>query len=210
MGRFQFLAALVLLLAGCDVAEPEASSRNPEPLAAGNLRIGDELPDFELRTIEGETVRLSDYTTGDRYVAVVWHSPACPCAHNCAVVVRDAMSGPEYADVAWVGVASGPETQIDWWRDDLRRQREDGILTYPVGIDADASVLRTYGATRTPTVWLADKDGRIRYWGAPESTLMPGADGYRVLVKDAIDDLKAGREVATPRYDPIGCLIEGI
>lgn len=202
------LGAIMALAAACGNSRASSAAASAAP-AAGNLKIGDKLPEFSLPTLEGGTVRLADYLDGTRYVCVIWHSPACPCAHNCAIAVRDGLSGPDYADVAFLGVASGPESDLDWWRADLKTQLDEGIVTYPVGIDRDASVRALYGAQRTPTVWLADKQGRIRFWGAPESTLDPADEKYRLCLKDAIDDLKAGRDVSTPTVPPIGCLIPG-
>ncbi|MDK2971355.1 MAG: hypothetical protein PWP23_1110 [Candidatus Sumerlaeota bacterium] len=202
----------VMLAAGCS-EQPDAPSGAAAPIAeehasAGNLSMGDKLPDFELATLDGETYRLHDLIDGEHYVAVIWHAPTCPCAANCARAIAEEFTAEKYPDLRILGVVSDEIWDYDWYQEDLRAQSESGAVTFPVVIDREMEVIDVYGAQRTPTVWLADKEGRIRFWGAPENVLDGEAEsGYRFLLKEAVDDLRAGREVATPRFEPIGCKI---
>jgi alkyl hydroperoxide reductase subunit AhpC len=199
------LLAAGLLLASCgseSPAPPAADSR-----AAGKLRLGDTLPDFELATLDGQTIRLASLQDGEHYVAVLWYAPTCPCAVNCANAAVKELTADKYPDLRLIGVVSDPMWEIDWYQADLRAQIAEGVVPFPVVIDRELEVIARYGATRTPTVWLADKQGRIRFWGAPENTLEQTETRYRFLLKEALDDLRAGREPAIPRMEPIGCLI---
>lgn len=184
------------------------AQQTAEQLKAGNLNIGDPLPDFELSTIDGTTYRLQDMIDGDHYVAVIWHSPACPCATNCLTAVREELSGPEWADLKILGVASDAMMDVQWFREDLKKQIADGDVTFPVVLDKDFEVMKTYGAKRTPTVWLADKEGKIRFWGAPESTLYPDSPDHRILIKEALLALREGKTPKDQTFPPIGCLID--
>lgn len=195
-----------ILLAGCrDQAKAPAAQQ--APASAGALRLGDKLPDFELATYDGQRHRLADLVDGRRFVVVIWHSPACPCAHNCAKAIATEITPERYPDVAILGVLSDRAWDADWMKEDLARQQEAGVVTFPVVVDPDQSVRKLYGAERTPTVWVADREGRIRYWGAPENVLDPDGKGYRFLLGEALDALRAGQQPPTPRFDPIGCLI---
>lgn len=213
--RFAMLLALAaVLIPGCGsdpapraTGEGAAPADSAAPVRAGHLEMGGTLPDFELPTLDGGTLRLSDLQDGAHYVAVVWHAPTCPCAENCVLAISDELTGPEYADFRVVAVISDPMMEHDWFQEDLAKQAEEGLLPFPVVLDWDKSVLRQYGAPRTPTVWLADKEGRIRFYGAPENTLEPRESGYRFLLKEALDALKAGREPEIAYMEPIGCLI---
>jgi len=204
------LALPVLMVACSGDAPPRqqaSAATSAEPVPAGNLELGGTLPDFELPTLDGEMVRLHDLIDGDHYVAVIWHAPTCPCAQNCAEAITLEMSGEEYADVRFVGIVSDRLVDLDWYQDDLRAEKEQGRVPFPVLIDRDQEVLSIYGAPRTPTVWLTDKVGRIRFYGAPENTLEPSESSYRFLLKEAVDALKAGREPEVTNFPPIGCLI---
>lgn len=192
--------------AGCSQSgSSQTARRSPQP--AGNLQMGGSLPDFQLDTLDGETYRLADLQDGDSYVCVIFHSPACPCARNCASAIAEEMAGPEYGDLKILGVMSDLNWDYEYMQDDLRKQIEEGVVTFPVVIDKDQSVMETYGAERTPTVWLTDKEGRIRFWGAPENTIEPKLSSYRFLLKEALDALKRGEEPEVTRFDPVGCLI---
>ncbi len=209
-GALSFTACSQQPTAKTETADSTARETTPA-LAAGNLKIGDKLPDFELQTMEGKSIHLADVIDGEHLVAVIWHSPACPCARNCLTAIAENMKDEPYTkNLRMVGVASGSMLDIDWYQSDLKKQIEDGIVPFEVGLDRGNKVLEIYGAKRTPTVWLADKDGVIRFWGAPESTLESADSDYAFYFKDAVDDLIAGREVRTKRFDPIGCLIDGV
>jgi alkyl hydroperoxide reductase subunit AhpC len=211
--RTALAAALACCLAlGCGEPAEQPSARGPAAQAtptAGALQLGAKLPDFTLPDyFTGEPMRLADAIDGQTYVCVIWHSPACPCAHNCATAIAAELTREKYPDLRIIGVTSDHFWDYDWFKNDLRQQIDDGIVNFPVLLDKDRKVMELYGAQRTPTVWLADKEGIIRFWGAPENTIAPGGSDYEFLLKDALDDLRAGRPVQVPSFTPIGCLIE--
>jgi peroxiredoxin len=46
----------------------------------------------------------------------------------------------------------------------VRRQVEDAQLTFPVVIDNGKRIWNDWGNSMWPSVYLIDKQGRIRYW----------------------------------------------
>ncbi|MGF1573408.1 MAG: redoxin domain-containing protein [Sumerlaeia bacterium] len=177
-------------------------------LQAGALKIGDKLPDFTLKTLEGESIQLSSLFDGESIVAVIWHSPACPCAANCLSAVREDLTSEKYKRLKILGVASDSQQATEWFTTDLQSQKESGMLTFPVVFDTDQAVMKAYGAKRTPTVYLADEQGILRFWGAPENTLFPGSEGHRSLITESVDAVLAKKTPDPQTYPSIGCLIE--
>lgn len=206
--------SFALGLTGCGDGAPTntaspATAAGGEAPAAGNLRIGARLPDFELPDyFTGDKTRLADLVDGESYVAVLWHSPSCPCARNCAAAISAKLTPEDYPDLRVIGITSDAFWDFDWFKDDLAMQVDEGLLTFPVLLDKDRSVMEVYGAERTPTVWLADKDGTIRFFGAPENTLVPEGEDYRFLLKEAVDALRAGNQPDVVTFAPIGCPID--
>ncbi len=189
------------------VAEVEALDRSArEALPAGNLRIGERLPDFTIQDAEGNDVEVSSFIDGEHYVVVNFHHPGCPCAENCGRLVSHMQQQGYDRDVRVIGVMAH-DTRSERALEQLEEQKAEGRVTFPVYFDHDRSVKRLLGASRTPEVWVLDKDGTIAYYGAPESTLFPGSEGHRFLLREAIDALRAGEAPEVVRYDPIGCLI---
>lgn len=202
-----------VLFTGCaekpvGTEKTELKQEATQSLQAGALKIGDKLPDFTLETLEGESVQLSKLFDGDTIVAVIWHSPACPCAANCLTAVREQLTADKYKRLKILGVASDSQQDSEWFTEDLKQQSDSGILIFPVVFDKDQSVQKAYGAKRTPTVYLADETGTLQFWGAPESTLYPGTEGHQTYIVEAVDALLAKKTPETQTFPPIGCLIE--
>jgi peroxiredoxin len=193
-------------LKGADTEAVAAPAATPDE-AAGNLRLGEKMPDFELKGDDGKPFHLADLQDGEHFVVVTFHHPDCPCAASCGKLISE-MGHDGYTDVRVVGIQA---TDFDDERvkTALAQQVKDGIVTFPVYADRDGAVRKLLGATRTPEMWVLDKQGRIAFYGAPENTLFPGAPGHRFLLRDAIDALRKGKVPEIRRYDPIGCVIDG-
>jgi peroxiredoxin len=185
--------------------DPGASS--VENLKAGNLLIGGTIPtDLTLLASDGSTVTIGSLMEKDRFLVINFHHPDCPCAANCGALISE-MVKAGYHDVKVVGVLSSGHDDARVMTA-LRRQIEDGEITFPVYIDRDRSVQKAFGATRTPEVWVLDRDGKIAYWGAPENTLFPGMPGHRYYLREVVDALRANVAPPLRSSPPIGCLIE--
>lgn len=174
---------------------------------AGNFQLGDKIPDFTVETEAGEKVSLSDFQDGEHFVVVNVTHPDCPCAESCSKLINE-MESEGYDDVKVMGVLPVDEDNPRVVKA-LHKQEEDGIVTFPVYFDPERVAVKMLGAVQTPTVWVLDKEGRIRFWGAPENTLFAGSEGHRYLLREAIDALRKGEDPPVKTFKPIGCAIEG-
>lgn len=183
-----------------------APTSTAAPVAKAQATVGQPFPDFTLPGIDGGTFTLSRDRDPQRYTVLVFHSPDCPCAANCASLIAE-MGTPKYAAaVQVIGILEGKIDEFYLGR--AREQLASGAVTFPLYIDADRSLADLVGAERTPTVWVLDKAGRTVFCGAPENTLFPGTESHRYLLREVIDALLAGRPAPLEWHAPLGCPIE--
>jgi len=175
-------------------------------ISAGNFKIGDRMPDFELTDPSGARKKLSSFIDGKQFVVINFHHPDCPCAASCGRLVAS-MAKEGYADMTVLGILpSGADDERVLAA--LAEQRSEGIINYPIFYDPDGAIRIKLGALRVPEIWVLDREGRIAYWGAPENTLYAGGPKHRFLLREAIDALRAGETPAVVSYEPIGCPID--
>jgi peroxiredoxin len=78
---------------------------------------------------------------------------------------------------------------------------------FPYLHDESQQVARDFGAQTTPDVFVLDQAGTLRYRGAPDAD--HSDPGLRAAwLREALDDLLAGREVARPQTEPVGCSVK--
>lgn len=83
-------------------------------------------------------------------------------------------------------------------------------LPFTVLLDRDQQLAGILAATRTPEVCLLDAQGMVRYRGQIDDQYGLGfqrAEPRQHYLEQALADLTAGRAVATPVTEPVGCLI---
>ena len=73
--------------------------------------------------------------------------------------------------------------------------------------DAGQEVARTFGARTTPDVFVLDSDRRLRYRGAPDADYTDPSQRAGWL-RDALEDVLAGREVRQAETEPVGCSVK--
>ena len=175
---------------------------------AFTLELGQSAPDFSLPEVGGETLSLADFAKA-KVLIVVFSCNHCPFV----IGSEDRMNllAREFADhgVALVAINSN-ETEghpTDSFEHMVQRAGEKKFL-FSYLRDESQDVALAYGALRTPHFYVFDAERKLRYTGRMDDNPMePGKETTHEL-RDALDDLLAGREVACPLTNPIGCNVK--
>jgi peroxiredoxin len=179
-----------------------------ESTMAFTLQIGERAPDFSLPGVDGETYSLADFQ--DVQILVI----AFTCNH-CPYVIgsedRIIAFAQEYSPrgVAFVAINSNSQNTYadDSFEHMVERAKEKGF-PFPYLRDESQQVALAYGALRTPHFYVFDRERKLRYTGRmDDNPKFPGQETTHEL-RDAVDDLLAGREVSTPLTNPLGCNVK--
>jgi len=165
----------------------------PLALKAAPPNVGDKAPDFALKTLDDQTVRLSDLTAGGRVVLIVlrgWPGYQCPL---CTRQVQDYIaSSPGFAEakVRVVMVYPGPADSLvahakeflenkQWPRDFIYVTDPDYTMVNAYGLRWDAPQETAYPAT-----FVLNPQGKIR------SAKISHSHGDRTKAGDILEELK--------------------
>ena len=177
-------------------------------MTENGIGIGEEAPSFELPDVDGAAKALGQ--AGDGAATVVyWTCNHCPYA--LAWHERMLAAARDYADrgVRFVAINSNDAERYPQDGPEAMRERVDGEggWPHPYLHDASQEVARSYGAQRTPDVFVFDSDLRLRYRGAPDADYEDEGQGAAWL-RDALDALLDGRDPEPAETEPVGCTIK--
>ncbi len=171
-----------------------------------SLAIGDPAPTFDLPDTSGAPCPLGDapatvvvFTCNHCPYAIAWHE-------RLAAVARDyAPSGVRVLAVNSNDADRYPRDSPQAMAERVAAEPEAWPMPYLH--DATQEVARAYGARTTPDVFVIDSRGMLAYRGAPDADY--GDPGQNASwLRAALDDVLAGREVARPETEPVGCSIK--
>lgn len=237
-----YVTGLLLLTVGCDRAPTTAAADEartavastpaiqpsvtkvpaPAPLAAsvpsssaeqGSAEVGRIAPAFSLKDLDGKLVSLADFT--GKTVVLEWFNPGCPfvrAAHTKGSLV-DAAQRAQKKGVVWLAINSGAPGQQGHGVEANRAGVTTFGLEHPVLLDEDGQVGRSYGAQRTPHLFVIDPAGKLAYAGAVDNS--PDGEGESpeggklvAYVDQALEELARSQPVSVPRTKPYGCSVK--
>ncbi|MFS0753056.1 peroxiredoxin family protein [Oceanobacillus sp. 1P07AA] len=137
--------------------------------ATVGLEVGNLAPDFKLQTLNGETVKLSDFR-GRRVMLNFW-ATWCP---PCRAEMPDMEKFYQEKDVTILAVNL---TETEASMQDVHDFVEEFGLTFPVLLDKKIEVATTYQIRPIPTSYMIDSNGVIRYQAF-------GALNYEMMVSE--------------------------
>jgi hypothetical protein len=169
-----------------------------------SLAIGDRPPAHTLPDTIGEEHTFPEDGAPAVIVFTCNHCPYALAWHDrLQQVARD------YERVRFYAI--NPNDAERYPRDSYEAMKErveaDGGWPLPYLHDASQEVARSYGAKTTPDVFVLDADGALRYRGAPDADHRDAAQDAAWL-REALDALQAGAEVARPETEPVGCSVK--
>ena len=172
------------------------------------LSTADQLISFRLKNVDGTTVSPEELAEAKALAVIFWCNH---CPYVRAWEDRVAALQREYADrgVQFVLINSNDAKKYpgDSY-EQMQARAKEKAYPYPYLIDESQEVARSYGATRTPEVFLFDEARTLRYHGAPDDNADDPKAVTRQYLRDALDALLGGAAPATSETAPQGCTIK--
>ncbi|MDJ0644978.1 MAG: thioredoxin family protein [Flavobacteriaceae bacterium] len=180
-------------------------------LVGKGYKVGDIADDFKLKNIDGKMVSLADYTDAKGFI-IVFTCNTCP--YSVANEDRLNALDAKYKEKGYPVIAINPNNPDVQPGDSFKlmkvRAKEKGF-TFPYLFDEGQKVYPKYGATRTPHVYILNKEQeglRVKYIGAIDDSSRNEAGVKTKYVEDAVDALLSGKELKTTNTRAIGCSIK--
>lgn len=163
-------------------------------------------------TAERDRRRLSEFK--GKTVVLEWTSPSCPFVHAQyqSAVMPELQRWAAAQGIVWLSVLSTHPSRRDYLPADKAEalHRTRGAAPAALLLDSEGIMGRAYGAVVTPHMFIVGPKGDLVYSGAISDNPTMSANEARTsrnYVKAALEDLAAGRKVATPSTRPFGCAI---
>lgn len=174
--------------------------------------LGKFAPTFRIPDTEGKERQLSEFA--GKVVVLEWTSPSCPFARAQydSEVMQELQRMAVKQGSAWLTVLSTHPSRRDYLPADKAAAffRARGGASTALLLDAEGTMGNAYGAVVTPHVFIVGPQGTLVYAGGTGDKATMNAKevrSSRSYVREALDDLAAGRKVATPSTRPFGCTI---
>ncbi|WP_329806595.1 thioredoxin family protein [Flavobacterium facile] len=169
---------------------------------------GDKATDFKLKSVDGKMYSMSDYKDAKGFI-VVFTCNHCPFAVKYEDRVIELAK--KYKSKGFVLLAINPNDPSVVPEDSFDkmkvRAKEKGF-TFPYLFDEGQKIFPQYGATKTPHVFLLDKNLIVKYIGAIDDNVEDASAVKVKFLENAIAALEKGQEIEVPLTKAIGCSIK--
>jgi peroxiredoxin len=173
--------------------------------------IGDEITNFNLKNVDNTMVSPDDFPDALGYI-IIFTCNTCPfsVANEDRIIALD----QEFKEKGYPVIAinpNNPEVQPgDSFEMMQKRSKEKGF-TFPYLLDEGQRIYPLFGATKTPHVYLVQKeDGKniVKYIGAIDDNVRDETNVKEHFLANAVNELLQGKEVTVKETKAIGCTIK--
>jgi peroxiredoxin len=175
-------------------------------LSTNGYQVGDTAEDFSLMGVDDQAHSLAGYEDAKGFV-VIFTCNHCPysVAYEDRIIALHNKYGEDYPVIA-----INPNDPISYPSDNFEnmklRAQEKGF-TFDYLFDDGQQVFPKFGATKTPHVFLLDKELKVQYIGAIDNST-EAADVSKTYLADAIESLRKGESPKVTSTKAIGCGIK--
>nr|WP_028594444.1 TlpA disulfide reductase family protein [Paenibacillus assamensis] len=135
----------------------QAKNKVDESSLEVGINQGNLAPDFELKTLEGESIKLSDYR-GKKVILNMW-ATWCP---PCRVEMPDMQKIYDNYKDENVTILAVNMTQTEKNVDNIPTFLDEMGITFPVALDPKGEIALIYQSYMLPTSYVIDSNGIIQ------------------------------------------------
>ena len=173
--------------------------------------IGDVASEINLMNVDKRMVSYAKYPDAKGFI-VIFTCNTCPyaVASEDRIIELDAEFKPQGYPVIAIN-PNNPKVQPDDTFELMQEKAKDKGFTFPYLYDASSTIYATYGAKKTPHVYLLQKEkGKniVRYIGAIDDNVRNGDAVKERFLANAVNELIAGKEVTLKETKAIGCSVK--
>ncbi len=180
--------------------------------SAPKAQIGQPAPDFTLSDLDGNEINLSEYTQAGKIVVLEWFSPMCPFVkkHYRDDTMTMINLEAQFADndIVWLRINSAKASHPSSKRKANQNIAKKWGITTPILLDPTGEVGKTYGAKRTPEMYIIDASGTLVYHGAIDNKPDAAHPGDINYVQNGLHEIIEGKSISTATTKPYGCSIK--
>ncbi|WP_295334912.1 thioredoxin family protein [Flavobacterium sp.] len=195
----KFLSLLILFFSSLFVGETTVSN---------GYQPGDKATDFKLKSVDGKMYSMADYKDAKGFI-VVFTCNTCPFA----IKYEDRINAiaKKYKSKGYVLLAinpNDPEAQPADTYELMQEKAQQKGFAFPYLVDEGQKIYPQYGATKTPHVFLLDKNLIVKYIGAIDDNTDDASAVKEKYLENAIRALDNGTDPSPALTKAIGCSIK--
>ncbi len=164
---------------------------------------GDKADDFTLKNIDGTEYTLSK--SDSKFTVIMFWSTECPYVQPYNDRINDFVKEYSEKGISFWGINSNSTESPE----KVAEHSKNNNYIFPMLKDLSNNVADSFGATRTPEVFVIDNNMIIMYHGRIEDNSHKEKVTSRDL-KNALDELLAGKDVSVKTTKSFGCTIKRV
>ena len=171
-------------------------------------KVGDKATDFKLKSVDNKMYSMADYKDAKGFI-VVFTCNHCPFAVKYEDRIIDLAK--RYKSKGYVLLAINPNDPAAQPEDSfelMQKRAKEKKFTFPYLFDEGQKIYPQYGATKTPHVFLLDKNLVVKYIGAIDDNVEDATQVKEKYLENAIAALEKGEEPTPNTTKAIGCTIK--
>lgn len=173
---------------------------------------GDEVQDFNLKNIDGSMYSMAADKSAAGFI-LVFTCNHCPfsVAYEDRIIELDKKFRPKGFPVVAINPNDAVQYEEDSYENMIKRA-EEKKFSFPYLHDETQEVARRFGATRTPHVFVVQRNSQgdlhLKYVGAIDNNSKDAKAATSFYVADAVEALLKGKEVPLASTASVGCSIK--
>jgi len=177
-------------------------------MATKTLQIGSFIPTFALPSVDGKNYSLDSFKN-KKALIIIFSCNHCPYVQAYEDRIIALQRDYEGKDAYVVAINSNDAVQYpDDSFEEMKKRAAFKKFNFIYLRDDDQSVARSFDAAHTPEVFLFDEKRKLVYHGKIDDNWQEESKVKTKYLRDALDELLAGKEISVPETYSIGCTIK--